>query len=159
MTSAKGHLSVDLGDRSRDGSLLGGGGSSAVGSLVGGLSVASSSERGGHHHQRGNGFDGRDGGGASHGRKWEEPSTPLECIDLGDPIHRWEKSTKLYLEFNYCSFNLEFLATTANPSGSLKKVWHGQEEPLDPQRSAQGIVRVPNKILPISVLTFQDRVW
>ena len=153
MTSAKGHLSVDLGDRSRDGSLLGGG-SSAVGSVVGGLSV----ERGGHHQQRGNGFDGRYGGG-SHGRKWEEPTTPLECIDLGDPIHRWEKSTKLYLEFNYCSFNLEFLATTANPSGSLKKVWHGQEEPLDLQLSAQGIVRVLNKILPISVLSFQDRVW
>jgi len=77
----KGHLSVDLGDRSRDGSLMGG--ASAVGSVVGGLSVASSTERG---QQRGNGH-GR-GGGASHVRKWEEPTTPLECIDLGDPIHR-----------------------------------------------------------------------
>ena len=54
-----------------------------MGSVVGGLSVASSSERG---HQGGNGH-GR-GGGISHGRKWEEPTTPLECIDLGDPIHR-----------------------------------------------------------------------
>ena len=94
-------MGVDLDDRSRDGSLMGGG--SAVGSVVGGLSVASSSERGGH--QRGNGH-GRDGG-ASHGRKWEEPTTPLECIDLGDPIHRWEKSTKP---------DLEFLATTATHS-------------------------------------------
>ena len=60
-----------------------------MGSVVGGLSVASSTERG---HQGGNGH-GR-GGGILHGRKWEEPTTPLECIDLGDPIHRWEKSTQ-----------------------------------------------------------------
>jgi len=77
----KGHLNVDLG--ARDGSVLGGG--SAVGSVAGGLSVGSSFERRGE--QRGNG-QGRDGG-SSNGRKWEqEPTTPLECIDLGDPIHR-----------------------------------------------------------------------
>jgi len=81
----KGSLSVDLGD----------GGASAVGSVVGGLSIASSVDRGrhqgrGHGHGQGHGLGhGRErDGGSSNGRRWEEPSTPLECIDLGDPIHR-----------------------------------------------------------------------
>ena len=72
----QGSLSVDLGD----------GGASAVGSVVGGLSIASSVDRG-RHQGRGHGRE-RDGG-SSNGRRWEEPSTPLECIDLGDPIHRF----------------------------------------------------------------------
>ena len=82
----QGSLSVDLGD----------GGASAVGSVVGGLSIASSVDRGrhqgrGHGHGQGHGLGhGRErDGGSSNGRRWEEPSTPLECIDLGDPIHRF----------------------------------------------------------------------
>ena len=74
----QGSLSVDLGD----------------GSVVGGLSIASSVDRGrhqgrghGHGHSLGHGREGE--GGSSNGRRWEEPSTPLECIDLGDPIHRF----------------------------------------------------------------------
>ena len=78
----QGSLSVDLGD----------GGASAVGSVFGGLSIASSVDRGRHQgrgqgHGRGHGREGE--GGSSNGRRWEEPSTPLECIDLGDPIHRF----------------------------------------------------------------------
>ena len=72
------------------------GGASAVGSVVGGLSLGTSFERRGGEREN---VHGRDGGALSHGRKWEEePTTPLECIDLGDPIHRWEKSRKLDLK-------------------------------------------------------------
>ena len=65
-----------------------------MGSVVGGLSVGSSFE------SRGNG-QGREGG-FSNGRKWkEEPTSPLECIDLGDPIHRWENQQNLILNYDF----------------------------------------------------------
>ena len=68
-----------------------------MGSVAGGLSVGSSFER--RAEQRGNG-QGRDGG-SSNGRRWEqEPTTPLECIDLGDPIHRWENEPNFILDYN-----------------------------------------------------------
>ena len=55
--------------------------------MVGSLSLGSSFERRGG--EQGNGSR-RDGGALSRERKWEEePTTPLECIDLGDPIHRY----------------------------------------------------------------------
>ena len=62
-------MSVDLGERprTRDGSV-------------------GSSERGA---QRGKTVDAP--AGSSKGRRWEEePTTPLECIDLGDPMHRYQ---------------------------------------------------------------------